>query len=100
MLQSTAGYSAGSFSRSPLPPHQMRERFTATQDRFVLCHLGIPHLETDSWSLAISEIINLHAVYRRLKSFSNKVSGETPLHGMPARLARRQSHGLTARKTH
>jgi hypothetical protein len=76
MLQYNAGYRAGSFSRSPLPPHQMQERFTPTQDFFVLCHLGILQLETDSWSLAISEINDLHAMYRRSKSFSNKVPGK------------------------
>jgi hypothetical protein len=76
MLQYNAGYRAGSFSCSPLPPHQMQERFTPTQDLFVLRHLGIPQLETDSWSLAISEINDLHAAYRRSKSFSNKVPGK------------------------
>ena len=37
-----ARYRAGSFSRSPLAPHQMRERLTPTQNLFVLCHLGVP----------------------------------------------------------
>jgi sulfane dehydrogenase subunit SoxC len=52
-----AGYRAGSFSRSPLPPHRMQERLTPTQDIFVLCHLGIPQLETDSWSLMIDGLV-------------------------------------------
>jgi DMSO/TMAO reductase YedYZ molybdopterin-dependent catalytic subunit len=57
MLQYNTRYRAGSFSRSPLPPHQMQERFTPTQDIFVLCHLGVPHLETDSWSLTIDGLV-------------------------------------------
>jgi hypothetical protein len=32
----SAKYHAGSFSRIPLAPHQMRERFTPTQNVFVL----------------------------------------------------------------
>jgi hypothetical protein len=30
-----------------LAPHQMQERFTSTQDVFVLCHLGVPQLEVN-----------------------------------------------------
>jgi hypothetical protein len=35
----------------------MQERFTPAQDIFVLCHLGIPQLETDSWSLTIDGLV-------------------------------------------
>ena len=52
-----ARYRAGSFSRSPLAPHRMRERLTLTQDLFVLCHLGVPQLETDFWSLTIDGLV-------------------------------------------
>jgi DMSO/TMAO reductase YedYZ molybdopterin-dependent catalytic subunit len=52
-----ARYRAGSFSRSPLAPYQMEERFTPTQDLFVLCHLGVPYLETGSWSLTIDGLV-------------------------------------------
>jgi hypothetical protein len=52
-----ARYRAGSFSRSPLPPPQMQGRFTLTQDLFVHCHLGIPQLETNSWSLTIDGLV-------------------------------------------
>jgi DMSO/TMAO reductase YedYZ molybdopterin-dependent catalytic subunit len=57
MLQYNARYRVGSFSRSPLAPHRMQEPLTPTQDIFVLCHLGVPHLETDSWSLAIDGLV-------------------------------------------
>jgi DMSO/TMAO reductase YedYZ molybdopterin-dependent catalytic subunit len=50
-------YRAGSFSRFPLASHQMRERYTRTQDLIVLCHLGVPELEIDSWSLTIDGLI-------------------------------------------
>jgi sulfane dehydrogenase subunit SoxC len=53
----SAKYRAGSFSRIPLAPHQMQERFTPTQDVFVLCHLGVPQLEADSWSLTIDGLV-------------------------------------------
>ena len=52
-----ARYRAGSFSRFPLAPHQMQERFTPTQDLIVLCHLGVPQLEADSWSLTIDGLV-------------------------------------------
>ena len=35
----------------------MRERLTPTQNLFVLCHLGVPQLETDSWSLTIDGLV-------------------------------------------
>jgi DMSO/TMAO reductase YedYZ molybdopterin-dependent catalytic subunit len=57
MLQYRAKYRAGSFSRSPLAPQRMQERLTPTQDLFVLCHLGVPQLEADSWSLTIDGLV-------------------------------------------
>ena len=53
MTTNAAGYRPGPYSRPPLAPHQMRERFTATEDLFALCHLGVPLLDADSWSLTI-----------------------------------------------
>lgn len=50
-------YRTGSFRRFPLAPHQMRERYTPTQDLFVLCHLGVPQLERDLWSLTIDGLV-------------------------------------------
>jgi DMSO/TMAO reductase YedYZ molybdopterin-dependent catalytic subunit len=51
------GYRVGPFSRFPLAPHQMRERYTSTQDLFVLCHLGVPQLEVKLWSLTIDGLV-------------------------------------------
>jgi len=53
----SAGYRPGSFSRIPLAPHHMQESVTPTEDVFVLCHLGVPQLEADSWSLTIDGLV-------------------------------------------
>jgi DMSO/TMAO reductase YedYZ molybdopterin-dependent catalytic subunit len=50
-------YRPGPYSRPPLAPHQMHERLTPTRDLFVLCHLGVPLLEADSWSLTIDGLV-------------------------------------------
>jgi DMSO/TMAO reductase YedYZ molybdopterin-dependent catalytic subunit len=47
----------GPFKRDPLAPHQMRDRLTRTQDAVVLCHLGVPRLELDRWSLTIDGMV-------------------------------------------
>ena len=48
---------AGFFRRIPLAPHQMRERLTRTQDAIVLCHLGVPRIDRDEWSLTIDGLV-------------------------------------------
>jgi DMSO/TMAO reductase YedYZ molybdopterin-dependent catalytic subunit len=45
------------FRRIPLLPHQMRERFTPTRDIIVLCHLGVPRLDREAWSLTIDGLV-------------------------------------------
>jgi DMSO/TMAO reductase YedYZ molybdopterin-dependent catalytic subunit len=45
------------FRRIPLAPHEMRDRRTRTQDAIVLCHLGIPRLEQEQWSLTIDGLV-------------------------------------------
>ena len=55
---------AGSFRRIPLQPHQMRERLTPTQDVIVLCHLGVPRIDRDAWSLSIDGLVNRPARLR------------------------------------
>ena len=47
----------GPFKRDPLAPHQMRDRLTRTQDVIVLCHLGVPRIERDRWSLTIDGMV-------------------------------------------
>lgn len=47
----------GPFKRDPLAPHQMRDRLTRTQDVVVLCHLGVPRIERDQWSLTIDGMV-------------------------------------------
>ncbi len=43
----------GFFRRIPLAPHQLNERRTRTDDVIVLCHLGVPRLDRDAWSLTL-----------------------------------------------
>ena len=43
----------GFFRRIPLTPHQTRDRVTRTDDTIVLCHLGVPRLYRDAWSLTV-----------------------------------------------
>ena len=44
---------AGPFGRHPLKPHQLLDRVTRTEDTIVLCHLGVPLIDRDNWSLSI-----------------------------------------------
>jgi DMSO/TMAO reductase YedYZ molybdopterin-dependent catalytic subunit len=45
------------FRRIPLAPHEMQDRVTRTQDAIVLCHLGVPQLDREQWSLAIDGLV-------------------------------------------
>jgi DMSO/TMAO reductase YedYZ molybdopterin-dependent catalytic subunit len=47
----------GPFKRDPIAPHEMRDRLTRTQDVFVQCHLGVPRIEPDQWSLTIDGMV-------------------------------------------
>jgi DMSO/TMAO reductase YedYZ molybdopterin-dependent catalytic subunit len=47
----------GYFRRIPLSPHEMRDRCTRTQDAIVLCHLGIPRLDRDTWTLTVDGLV-------------------------------------------
>lgn len=47
----------GPFKQDPLEPHQMRDRVTRTGETFVLCHLGVPRLEKDRWSLLVDGMV-------------------------------------------
>ena len=54
----------GPFMRDPLAPHQMRDRLTRTQDLFILCHLGVPRIERDRWSLTIDGMVERPSTLR------------------------------------
>ncbi|HET9689322.1 MAG TPA: molybdopterin-dependent oxidoreductase [Pseudolabrys sp.] len=47
----------GPFGRHPLQPHQLRDRTTRTEDTIVLCHLGVPRILADEWSLTIDGLV-------------------------------------------
>ena len=48
---------AGFYRRIPLQPHQLTERLTPTKDVIVLCHLGVPQVARDDWSLSIDGLV-------------------------------------------
>jgi DMSO/TMAO reductase YedYZ molybdopterin-dependent catalytic subunit len=48
---------AGAYGRHPLQPHQLTERVTRTDDMIVLCHLGIPRISPDDWTLSIDGLV-------------------------------------------
>jgi sulfane dehydrogenase subunit SoxC len=48
---------AGYFRRVRLAPHQMLDRKTRTQDAIVLCHLGVPRLNRESWMLTVDGLV-------------------------------------------
>jgi DMSO/TMAO reductase YedYZ molybdopterin-dependent catalytic subunit len=52
----------------------MEERFTPTRDLFVLCHLGVPLLEADSWSLTIDGLVArpLRLTFSDLKAYPKR----------------------------
>jgi DMSO/TMAO reductase YedYZ molybdopterin-dependent catalytic subunit len=42
----------------------MRDRLTRTQDLFILCHLGVPRIERDRWSLTIDGMVERPSTLR------------------------------------
>jgi len=53
--------------RISLAPHQMQDRLTRVEDAIVLCHLGLPRIAREDWSLAIDGLV----VRPRTLSFSD-----------------------------
>jgi DMSO/TMAO reductase YedYZ molybdopterin-dependent catalytic subunit len=49
---------AGPYGRHPLRPHQLIDRVTRVEDTIVLCHLGIPRIAADDWSLTIDGMVH------------------------------------------
>jgi DMSO/TMAO reductase YedYZ molybdopterin-dependent catalytic subunit len=45
------------YRRLPLEPHQMRDRLTRVEDAIVLCHLGVPRIAREDWSLTIDGLV-------------------------------------------
>lgn len=46
------------FRRLPLVPHQMRDRLTRVEDAIVLCHLGVPRMAREDWTLTIDGMVS------------------------------------------
>jgi len=45
------------FRRLPLAPHDLKDRLTRVEDAIVLCHLGVPRLAREDWSLTIDGLV-------------------------------------------
>ncbi len=56
-MQPVAVNPTGTYRRIPLAPHQMNDRLTRTEDAIVLCHVGVPHVARDEWSLTIDGLV-------------------------------------------
>ena len=56
----------GALRRHPLRPHQLLERQTRTEDTIVLCHLGVPHLDREAWSLQIDGLVRWPRIFSLL----------------------------------
>lgn len=48
---------AGIVVRHPLRPHELRNRLTRVEDTIVLCHLGVPRIDLNQWSLTIDDMV-------------------------------------------
>ena len=46
------------FRRLPLAPHQMQDRLSRVEDAIVLCHLGVPRLTCEDWSLSVDGLVS------------------------------------------
>src|SRR5262249_55875189 len=60
---------AGAFGRHPLKPHQLLDRVTRIEDTIVLCHLGVPRIDPDDWSLSVDGLVRrpLHLTLSEIK---------------------------------
>jgi DMSO/TMAO reductase YedYZ molybdopterin-dependent catalytic subunit len=53
----------GPLARIPLQPHQLTDAVTPTADVFVLAHLGVPHVDAATWTLAIDGLVRRERSY-------------------------------------
>jgi sulfane dehydrogenase subunit SoxC len=55
---------ASGVRRIKLNPHEMVDKITATEDLFVLAHLGIPRIDPAHWSLTIDGLVDRTSTLR------------------------------------
>jgi hypothetical protein len=48
---------ASGIRRVKLRPHEMTQAVTATEDLFVLAHLGVPRIDPAHWSLRVDGLV-------------------------------------------
>jgi DMSO/TMAO reductase YedYZ molybdopterin-dependent catalytic subunit len=51
------------FRRVPLLPHQLLSRITPQRDLFVLAHVGVPQIDPEKWTLAITGLVQAPATF-------------------------------------
>jgi DMSO/TMAO reductase YedYZ molybdopterin-dependent catalytic subunit len=62
---------AGGVRRIKRPPHALTSPITATEDMFVLAHLGIPHVDSAQWRLHIDGLLTFEL--DRLKAMPKRM---------------------------
>ena len=72
----------GFFRRIPLAPHQMRDSRTRTEDAIVLCHLGVPRLARDGWTLTVDGLVGRPLAIRFDDLMRHPQSGDCELPSM------------------
>ena len=65
---------SGFHTRLPLLPHQLLSRRTSTEDVIVLCHMGVPILDREMWSVKICGMVEKEQTLRfaDLKKYPEK----------------------------
>ena len=48
----------GLYRRIPLHPHQLADEVTRSEDVIVLCHVGVPRISREEWSLVIEGMVD------------------------------------------
>src|SRR5262245_63557433 len=66
--------------RIPLAPHQLQDRLTRVEDAIVLCHLGLPRLAREDWSLAVDGLVARPRTISYADFCVQKKVGETGVH--------------------
>src|SRR5882757_4123068 len=48
---------AGFYGKISLAPHQLTEDLTPLDDVIVLCHLGVPRMDAETWGLEVDGLV-------------------------------------------
>ena len=62
---------ATAYGRHPLQPHQQIDRVTPTEGTILLCHLGVPRIDPDDWSVPIDGLVREADLSERCRHFAD-----------------------------